>query len=42
MGFFEMSQQLLFVIENCQLKAVMNQNVNIYNEEMRINLPDKL
>jgi len=29
MGFFEMSQQILFIIEVGQLRMIVNQNVNI-------------
>jgi len=29
MGFFEMSQQILFIIEVVQLRMIVSQNVNI-------------
>jgi len=29
MGFFDMSQQILFIIKIYRLKAMMNQNANI-------------
>jgi len=42
MGFLEMSQQILFLIENSQSKAKMNQNVNIWEVFGFNEKPDEL